>query len=262
MARKYPRLLILLKNYQYGYKPKQASAFTKDQIQRALQLPPDREPHEWSLKKCAMSLGYCGGIRGIELRSLTYGCLEQDEEGLWVTFKQSKTQAVVTNRFLIPFNNERPDLCFAKPIMEYKQLLEQSLPDLRPEDPLFFKPLKNGKFSRQVVGKHKLSDIGKEVATRLGLPNPESYTGHGWRRAAATEAANQVTLRPLQSLLFDHVVSNYEAYKVRLHSDHFPVVLRKEILTHVRFKFKYREPPLSISNGSTAGRRMRRLCDI
>ena len=99
-------------------------------------------------------------------------------------------------------------------------------------DPLFFKPLKNGKFSRQVIGKHKLSDIGKDVAARLGLENPGTYTGHGWRRAAATEAANQVTvtLRPLKALLIAHVALNYEAYEARMHPDHFPVNLKKEII--------------------------------
>ena len=153
-------------------------------------------------------------------------------------FKQSKTQAVVFNKFLIPLNNERPELCFARPILEYKKLLQLSLPDLRDEDPLFFKPLKNGKFSRQVIGKHKLSDIGKEVAARLGLPNPETYTGHGWRRAAATEAANQVTLRPLKVLLIDHVACNFQAYEAGLHSDQFPATLRKEILTYTPPKYR------------------------
>ena len=242
LSRKYPRLILLLKTYQYGYEPKQASALTRDQIQRALQLPPENESHEWSLKKCAMSLSYCGGIRGMELRSLTFGSLDQDEEGLWVTFKQSKTQAVETKRFLIPFNNERPDLCFARPIMEYKQLLLESLPDLRPEDPLFFKPLKNGKFSRQVIGKQKLSEIGKDVASRLGLPNPGTYTEHGWRRASATEAANQVTLRPLKALLIDHVALNFELYEAMMDPDHFPVNLKKEILS----SSKYRAPLLWI----------------
>ena len=242
LSRKYPRLIILLKNYQYGYQPKQASAFTKDQIQRALQLPPDKELHEWSLKKCAIALSYMGGIRGCELRSLTYGSLEQDGEGIWVTFDQGKTQIVQKNRFLIPFNNDRPDLCFARPIQEYLQLLHQSLPDLRPEDPLFFKPLKNGRFSRQVIGKHKLSDIGKDVAARLGLPNPETYTGHGWRRASATEAANQVNLRPLRALLIDHVACNIKWYEAGMHPDFFPINLRDEISSHVHPVFREQLP--------------------
>ena len=198
LSRQYPRIILLLKNYQYGYQPRQASAFTKDQIQRALQLPPQKDKNDWILKKCAISLSFCGGMRGIELRSLTLGSLEQDKEGVWVTFNQAKSQTVVKNRFLVPFDLEHPELCFAQPIIEYKNLLHQCLPGLVPEDPLFFKPLKNGKFSRQVIGKNKLSDIGKEVAARLGLPNPETFTGHGWRRSSATEAANQV---------IEHIVS-------------------------------------------------------
>lgn len=154
--------------------------------------PENNLPHEWAMKKAVISLNYNGGIRGCELRSLTLGSLEITEEGIYVSFEQGKQQAVAENRFLVPYNKERPDLCFATPIIEYLELLKACHSDLKPEDPLFYKALKNGQYSSKVVGQHKLADIGKEVAARLGLDKPGSYTGHGWRRSSATEAANQV----------------------------------------------------------------------
>ena len=148
--------------------------------------------HEWALWKAVISLNFNGGVRGIELRGLTVGSLEESDEGIWVTYTQGKQQVVTENRFLVPFDRERPDLCFATPIIEYLNLLRESHPNLHAEDPLFYRALKNGKYSPQVVGQHKLADIGKVVASRLGLDNPKQYTGHGWRRSSATEAANQV----------------------------------------------------------------------
>ena len=194
IGKTWPRIYHQLKGYNYGYKPKQAKPFTKDQVQRALQLPPAEKmlPHEWVLKKAVISLNFNGGVRGIELRSLTYGSLEETDEGVWVNYIQAKQQAVKENRFLVPFNKERPDLCFAAPVIEYLKLLRESHPNLHAEDPLFYRALKSGRYSVQVMGQHTLADIGKEVASRLGLDTPKQYTGHGWRRTSATEAANQV----------------------------------------------------------------------
>jgi Phage integrase family len=41
-----------------------------------------------------------------------------------------------------------------------------------------------------VVGKNKMADYCKDIARYLGLPNPNSYTGHTLRRTAITWAAN------------------------------------------------------------------------
>jgi integrase len=42
----------------------------------------------------------------------------------------------------------------------------------------------------QVVGKMTCKKFSEAIATRLLLPNPLHYTGHCWRRTAATLAAN------------------------------------------------------------------------
>lgn len=154
---------------------------TKDQVQRALQLGPGSNelPHEWMTKKAILSINFNGGIRGCELRSLTYGSLEQTEEGIWATFEHGKQQAVRENRFLIPYNRERPDLCFATPVVEYLKFLRECHSDIKSEDPLFYRALKSGRFSKNPLGQHTLANVGKEVAARLGLDNPERYTGKG-----------------------------------------------------------------------------------
>lgn len=50
----------------------------------------------------------------------------------------------------------------------------------------FFFKYQNGKGCRQVVGIHQFRKIPKMVATYLNLSNPTEYTGHCFRRSAAT----------------------------------------------------------------------------
>ncbi|CAD6241452.1 GSCOCG00012621001-RA-CDS, partial [Cotesia congregata] len=65
--------------------------------------------------------------------------------------------------------------------------------DLRPKDidtRRFFINYQMGKCTCQVIGKNKISEVPKIVAICLRLENPETYTGHCFRRLAATILAN------------------------------------------------------------------------
>lgn len=50
----------------------------------------------------------------------------------------------------------------------------------------FFLNYINGKCTRQCVGVNKLGGVAKQIATYLGLPEPNCYTGHCFRRSSAT----------------------------------------------------------------------------
>lgn len=54
----------------------------------------------------------------------------------------------------------------------------------------FFLQYRNGVCVRQVIGKNKISEVPKTIATFLKLNDPETYTGHCLRRTAATLLAN------------------------------------------------------------------------
>jgi integrase len=67
--------------------------------------------------------------------------------------------------------------------------------DVPHDGPLFYtgrkkKPKCVSGFYNSPMGIHTLENCGKDVAAELGLNDPNSYTGHCWRRTAATEAAN------------------------------------------------------------------------
>ena len=56
-------------------------------------------------------------------------------------------------------------------------------------------------WASQNVGANTMKAYGKNIATAIGLPNPEKYTGHCWRRSAATLAANAgLTLPQVKAL--------------------------------------------------------------
>jgi integrase len=53
----------------------------------------------------------------------------------------------------------------------------------------------------QVIGKNTCKKFSEAITTRLLLPNPSHYTGHCWRRTAATLAANTgLTMAQLKCL--------------------------------------------------------------
>ena len=96
------------------------------------------------------------------------------------------------NNFLVPYDKDHPEICFAKQVIQYLKLVHKSQPELgsNSESPMFLRARKEG-FGCQPMGKDMLASIGKEVAKELGLENPNTYTGHCFRRSSATEAANK-----------------------------------------------------------------------
>ncbi len=93
------------------------------------------------------------------------------------------------NRFLVPFNQNHPLMCFACRVMDYRHLLDRSLLVICKDDDVFHRSMRSG-YSSQVMGKNKLAGIRKDVATEPGLEEAESFTSHHFHRTSATEALN------------------------------------------------------------------------
>lgn len=51
---------------------------------------------------------------------------------------------------------------------------------------VFFLNFQNGKCTSQRIGINKFTQMGKDIAKFLKLPNPGKYSGHSFRRSAAT----------------------------------------------------------------------------
>ena len=186
----WPRITQLLKSYDVGHVKKKASIFHLHELEQGLQLSYDSL--DWVLKKAAVAVAYCGALRGCELRSISFGNVHLDDEAIWVDFYQGKQRGEEkVNGFAIPFNRSEPEICMATRVVDYRNKLLASVPDLKPEDAFWRRPLKDGYSSTEVMGQWKLANIGKELAAELNLSKPKTYTGHCFRRSTSTNAAER-----------------------------------------------------------------------
>ena len=54
----------------------------------------------------------------------------------------------------------------------------------------FFVNFQNGKCTTQAIGKYKITNVPRQIATYFNSPNPKTYTGHAVRRSSATLLAD------------------------------------------------------------------------
>ena len=132
------------------------------------------------IDQCASNLGVFGGIRGHSAEKVCwewFGFPEDKQEGdLPVKIGAAiKGLGGGKHSFIIPAS-------FSKPFFEMRQLQ----PDHQTGRFFKFYDPKTNKFTKRFLGKNNLAKAGIRIATRLGLQNPELYTGHCWRRTGAT----------------------------------------------------------------------------
>ena len=164
-------------------------------------------------------VGYYGGFRNIELKSLLFENVECDNMGFWFTFSRSKQRNKLEETTIcvprrqedwIPCSDDsgRKPLDYdpASVIDAYFEAVMTDL-DCKREDLRggFFKGThgKEGKrFIKANMGKNTLALVGIEIAKELCLRDPETYTGHCWRRSAGTNASNAgVNVTTLMSIM-------------------------------------------------------------
>lgn len=169
----------------------------------------------WLVRKVCAIVGYYGGLRNIELRSIEFGktfgggekSFEVDQAGYWFCIERGKQRGLPeTSVFCVPRRQSDwipvcstsvrspVDYDPASVIDKYLALLESDLKVTRDElVGSFFKSThgKKGKFFRNVpMGKNLLARAGSEFAAELLLPFPHLFTGHCWRRSCGTNASD------------------------------------------------------------------------
>ena len=183
----YPRLTALLKSYNADYTPKQAAVFTLPEIHAFLRKP--LSSSYWIIRKAICVVRFCGGLRSDELMRISYSDLTQTPDGIMINVIRAKQISMQqSQRILIPENKVDPTICMKSHLMNYVNMVMAILS----EDPngRLWRGCSGGKgFVKQNCGHNTLSGVGKDVAKELGIANYNAYTGHCWRRSAATEAA-------------------------------------------------------------------------
>lgn len=167
---KYSKLRALLKRQSDGYIPKKSRVFTKEEVDRFLDMAPD---NVYLMMKVVLVLGIGGAMRCDELVHLKIDDIEDMDSVLVVKILQTKNKK--SRSFTIIGDNY---LCLFR---KYVALRPSNIQERR----LFLKYV-NGKCQRMVVGIHKISAVPQEIAKFLKLENWKEYTGHSLRRTSAT----------------------------------------------------------------------------
>lgn len=182
----YPRITSLLKSYNFSYTPKKASVFTRDEISRFTNDETLNSPY-WLIRKAIAIIAVNGGLRCSELVDLSFENFEDLGDSYRITITRKKQVGEQKSSiFIIP---QECDKHVRSYIFALKIALGEENVCGR-----FFKgtPPRKGtsKFINQPMGKHKIEDVGKEIANFLKLDNPNTYTSHCFRRTGATMAAD------------------------------------------------------------------------
>ena len=193
----YPRLLLLLKQYQSGYVRKVASTFTLSQLCDFFRLE-DPCP-KTVLAKALAAIAWSGGLRSEELWALKREDLVSTDQGFRIDLRRCKQRGELrTTDILIPKNLEDHSICFASKVQAYLEETQRQVKEISGKTKLFIGTQGNTGFRNQPMGKRTIQDYGKYVAEKLGLKNPNTFTSHCWRRSAATNAASSSTALDLQ----------------------------------------------------------------
>ncbi|KAL7303492.1 hypothetical protein TKK_0003659 [Trichogramma kaykai] len=169
----YLLLKNLLKIKSKGYKPKKSAVLTMEQVQKFLI---DSNDDTYLAMEAILIFGIFGYLRCKEFLNILTTDITDTGSQYIVLIRDTKTG--IDRNFVIG--------------QQYYGIIKAYL-DLRPSDMpsnRLFVYYNKGKCTRQFIGKNTLSGIPKIIAQQLNLPDPDSYTGHCFRRSSATILSN------------------------------------------------------------------------
>ncbi|KAJ8921370.1 hypothetical protein NQ315_002986 [Exocentrus adspersus] len=174
---KYGKLTSYLKVGSRKYKTKKAKILERNQIEEFLKKAPNVE---YLQVKVELILGVAGASGCNELTFLDISDVQDKGSYLYALIPNTKTN--ISRSFTVmeeAFSVNAVEMC-------------RKYISLRPKAAGrgFFLRYVDGKCTTQHVGINTISKTFSKVASFLGLPDPESFTGHGMRRSSATLLAN------------------------------------------------------------------------
>ena len=222
----FPRVTQLLKSYNAEYERKVASVFDKKSVDEYLSLT-ENTPYIL-VRKAVIAISLSGGLRTAELRELSFSDVVKKGDIYEVTLERKKQNGEKKrSMFVIPSS-------LAVHVTNYFLAVSAALGDVS-GPPIKGTPIckstKMSKIVNQHMGKNMLYSIGKNVATRLGIENPDSYTGHCFRRTSATMAADgERPLNKCKDYMAGKVLVQHRniSTKVNQGHDRWPLLLQKQ----------------------------------
>ncbi|KAJ8672430.1 hypothetical protein QAD02_003689 [Eretmocerus hayati] len=160
-----------IKKVNKGYKPRKAFVLRWNHIMKFMNEAPDSTE---LARKIMLIFAICGCLRCDEIKNMKIHDIEDLGDRLLVSVNDNKND--YSGQFIIG------TMFYAK-VKSYIALREK-IKQLD-TDRLFIR-YKDGKCYSQPIGIHKIGETPCRIATYLGLPKPERYTGHSFRRSSAT----------------------------------------------------------------------------
>jgi integrase len=176
-----PLLKRLFKNWEKEDEVEQSAVFTPEQVEKFLNEAPD-DPSYLSIK-VATIVGIFGSLRIQELTDFT--------------FQQLNKQGLVYIGEVLRGKGRGPKKMSKFVLDSHLDILDNYLNRFSEENRkqcngrLLRKLTSKGLESIQVIGKHTIGEFPRKIAEFLKLPNQKDFTGHAFRRTAATILANQ-----------------------------------------------------------------------
>lgn len=171
---RYGKVFTLLRRKSECYKPNKAKVLTTEEVTRYLVEASDKQH---LLEKVITVFGIFGACRREELLLLRVDNIEDTGRFLIVRLEDTKNKS--SRKFTITEDDTPFQGCTL--YRKYAALRPSGLENQR-----VFVDYRNGKCTRQFVGIHKIGKIPKKIAEFLNLEEPAKYTGHTFRRSAAT----------------------------------------------------------------------------
>lgn len=194
---RYSRLIALLKKENAGHVPKKSKTFERQEIQKFLSEAPDEKyllmkvrivyyffiffKHLIIFFQVYVILSVSGGCRLDEMNKMQTSHI--DDRGTVLVVQVPDTKTNKKRQFVVV-----DEMCGVNAIQIVRKY--RALRPLHTAHNKFFTNFRSNKCTVQPVGVNTMAKIAFNIAAFLKLPNPESYTGHCFRRTSASLLAN------------------------------------------------------------------------
>lgn len=175
-------LQFLVNKWAADHVPTPSPGFEATQIAEFLARPDEKR----LVSKVVVILGYCGDLRKTEIHNLKLSDVRVSKDAAIVRVDVSKANR--GGSFVITDETEGECMPLFSIFRRYYDL-RMAMPEL---DQLLVQ-VRNGKCWKQNVGVNKIRLVATGLATELGLPEPQKYTSHSYRRSLVITSSRNET---------------------------------------------------------------------